>query len=375
MRRSAVLTWPSRVLLPLSALSLVGAVAYGRLSNDMFGVATMLGLVVTAGFAAVIVAGFRVNEVAPAVEVSAAPSYHEVPQVAAPGGGAWPFMAAVSITLALLGLVLGPVALYFAAGAGAITTVGWLGRVSSEGSGREMNLMPIGLPVLALLTVAAVMFFMSRILLAVPEMASTYIALAVAVLIMAVAIFFSVRPSLSPQVLSGTLALGAALMIGGGFVAAAAGEREIEPHGAGHGEVLELVAVDTAFDHTELEVAAGGEGAIEFTNEDSGVPHNVALFSGADAASAPIFRGDLLTGPGSTTYTFEVPTPGRYHFQCDVHPNTMTGTLVVTEAEADHGDEGVESDEGGEADHGDEEKAPAGAEPDASGSDEHGETP
>lgn len=373
MRRSAVLTWPSRVLLPLSALSLVGAVAYGRLTNDMFGVATMLGLTVTAGFAAVIVAGFRVNEVAPAVEVSAAPSYREVPQVAAPGGGAWPFMAAVTITLGLLGLVLGPAALYFAAGAGTITAVGWLGRVSSERSGREMNLLPIGLPVLALLAVASVMFFMSRILLAVPELASTYIALAVALLIMGVAIFFSVRPSLSPKVLSGTLALGATLMVGGGFVAAAAGEREIEPHGAGHGEVLELVAVNTAFDHDELEISAGGEGAIEFTNEDSGVPHNVALFSGADAASAPIFRGDLVTGPGSITYAFEVPAPGRYFFQCDVHPNTMSGTLMVSEAEAGHGEDKGEGEDKG--DHGDDEMAPAGADADVSDADGHGEMP
>ena len=56
--------------------------------------------------------------------------------------------------------------------------------MSADTTGRQINLLPIGIPVLGLFCIASLMFFMSRILLAVPEQASTFIALAVAVIIL-----------------------------------------------------------------------------------------------------------------------------------------------------------------------------------------------
>lgn len=359
MRRSAVLTWPAKVFLSLAGLSLVTSVAYGRLTNDIFGISALLGLVIVGGFSTVIVAGFRVNEVAPASDADVlSPRYQEVAQVPSPGGGAWPALATVALTLGLLGLVLGPISVYFGLGVAVVTAVGWLARVSSERTGREISLLPAGLPVLALFTIASVMFFMSRILLAVPEQASTVIALIVALIIMGAAIFFSVRPAISPTILASALAVFAAAMVGGGVVAAAAGERSFE-HPGEHGKELELTALNTAFDHAELTLAKGAEGKLKFSNQDPGVPHNFALFEGADAQAKLAFRGDIVTGPTSTTYTFETPAPGKYYFQCDVHPNTMKGTLEVTEA-PEATDEGTATTVADAADAPD---APAGSAP------------
>jgi plastocyanin len=62
------------------------------------------------------------------------------------------------------------------------------------------------------------------------------------------------------------------------------------------------------------------------------VPHNVVLFGGADATAPVLFRGELVQGGQSTTYAFTAPPAGTYFFHCDVHPQTMTGTMTVAAA-------------------------------------------
>jgi plastocyanin len=74
---------------------------------------------------------------------------------------------------------------------------------------------------------------------------------------------------------------------------------------------------------------SGGKVAIHFVNGDAGTQHNIAVFRGADATAPVLFRGELVTGPGSADYSFGAPPPGTYFFHCDVHP-TMTGTLTLS---------------------------------------------
>jgi plastocyanin len=93
-----------------------------------------------------------------------------------------------------------------------------------------------------------------------------------------------------------------------------------------------LTARNMAFDQSTLTVPAGADVTLRFANNDSGVPHNVAIYE-TPAAATVIFQGKVIPGPQSITYTFTAPTrPGTYFFRCDVHPETMTGAFVVVPA-------------------------------------------
>jgi cytochrome c oxidase subunit 2 len=93
--------------------------------------------------------------------------------------------------------------------------------------------------------------------------------------------------------------------------------------------MLDLVAKNIAFDVDTISVPTGVEVMINFVNQDTGVPHNFALYT-SSAATDKIFVGQIIDGPGSITYTFMAPaTPGTYFFRCDVHPTMMTGVFVV----------------------------------------------
>ncbi|MEA2972393.1 MAG: hypothetical protein QOG82_851, partial [Actinomycetota bacterium] len=326
MAKSAVLTQPSRIFLPVAGASLGLGFVYGAFTGDWLGISLYLLLMCVAGFAGVVVAGFRVNDAPEWIAPDAdPPAYHEVARTPLPAGGAWPFTAALAVTLLLLGLVVGPLPAYFGLGLGLVTVAGWLAQVSADTTGRQINLLPIGIPVLGLFCIASLMFFMSRILLAVPEQASTFIALAVAVAVLGMATLLATRPSIPARTMVSVLGVAGVLMIAGGLVAAAAGERKIEHHAgaeSGHAPgAVEIAAKDIAFDIKEMNLPANGPAEVVFKNDDKGIPHNVSFYAGADATAPPIHKGDIVAGPGEIVYDFTTPAAGEYYFQCDVHPN------------------------------------------------------
>ena len=93
---------------------------------------------------------------------------------------------------------------------------------------------------------------------------------------------------------------------------------------------ITLTARDIAFDKSTLSAPAPATVALTFINQDAGIPHNFALYTDA-SASTTIFKGAIINGPGTTTYTFTAPgTPGTYFYRCDPHPETMTGLFLVT---------------------------------------------
>jgi len=93
---------------------------------------------------------------------------------------------------------------------------------------------------------------------------------------------------------------------------------------------VSLTAKNLAFDQKTITVPAGARVVMTFDNEDSGIPHNFALYTDSSARQK-IFGGELITGRETTIYTFTAPLkPGTYFFRCDVHPGMMTGSFVVT---------------------------------------------
>jgi Cupredoxin-like domain len=90
---------------------------------------------------------------------------------------------------------------------------------------------------------------------------------------------------------------------------------------------LDIVAQNIAFDPTCLVADAGKPFTINFDNEDAGTPHNIDVFDeqgGTSLASTPV-----QNGPTKETLNVNALDAGSYFFQCDVHPQQMTGTLAV----------------------------------------------
>ncbi|MGB9177437.1 MAG: PQQ-dependent sugar dehydrogenase [Methanoregula sp.] len=102
------------------------------------------------------------------------------------------------------------------------------------------------------------------------------------------------------------------------------------PAPAGPVVPITLTAENLTFDVKTLTAPAGSTVVMTFVNKDNAMPHNFALYTDSTAATK-IFAGDFITGPGTVTYTFAVPSkPGNYFFRCDIHPELMTGTFIVT---------------------------------------------
>ena len=323
-------TQTSKLFLPVAGAAAFLASVYQVMTRDVMGAVLYLMVSAVAFLLGVMLSTVRENEYAPVVAGNAPPVVRPVVVRPLPGGGGWSIVAGISVGLVFIGLIQHPlitwagVLLALAAGAG------WLARAASESTGRAISLLPIGLPMLGLATIASVMYFMSRVLLAVSETASWVIALLVGVVILGCASIAAVRPQISGRTLAAVLAIGSVVMVGGGIFAAAVGERHIEVHSeehAGDAGRVQLGAKDVTFEHDTITLAANTEVEIQFDNNDRDIQHNITII-GQDPTK-PVFRGQLVTGVATATYKFHSPAAGEYKFQCDVHPAQMKGTVRV----------------------------------------------
>jgi plastocyanin len=95
---------------------------------------------------------------------------------------------------------------------------------------------------------------------------------------------------------------------------------------------LQETASGLVFSPSCLAAPPGKAFTIAFDNKDSGIPHNMHIFSAdpsADPSAQSLFAGDLVTGPATVDYQVPAIPPGTYFFHCDVHPTQMKGTLKV----------------------------------------------
>jgi plastocyanin len=327
-----MLTQSSKVFLPLSGLALVLAFAYGISSGNRDGVLLLLGLMVVAAYVGVVLNTHRENLVGQPVAADAGPpELRDVVPSRPVIGGLWPVLGAAALTLVLLGFVLGPAPTVAGLALAAAAVVGWTTGISADHTGRVLNLLPLALPVVGLFAIFSVMFFMSRVLLAVPEKAATTIALMVAVVILAAAALVTLRPRLSSGSLVALLAVSGVLMAGGGLVGAAAGQREL-PHAQGpHAATVDVAAKGNQFTKSTIELPAEHPPEIVFENRDPNVLHNVAIFSDKDFTHRE-FTGDVFAGPETMRYRFRALPAGTYYFRCDMHPTNMIGEVHVEKA-------------------------------------------
>lgn len=86
-------------------------------------------------------------------------------------------------------------------------------------------------------------------------------------------------------------------------------------------------AAATGFAETTLSAPADKAFTICFDNQDSSVPHNVDVYDHQGGTS--IAKGNVITGPAQELLDVPGEPAGTYFYQCDIHPQTMTGTLTV----------------------------------------------
>jgi plastocyanin len=124
---------------------------------------------------------------------------------------------------------------------------------------------------------------------------------------------------LSPIALLTMLALAAC---GGGGGGGGGGSETCSPSGTS----LQITAQNNQFDKSCLAAPAGQSFTVTLDNKDT-EQHNVAIYTDS-SANQNLFRGELDTGPKTTTYNVNALDAGTYFFRCDVHPS-MNGTFIV----------------------------------------------
>ncbi len=202
--------------------------------------------------------------------------------------------------------------------------------------------LPLVLPLLAVIVIAALAFGFARVLLSIPKEAATTVALVTAANILIACAFVALRSrmhrvgvmevaliALYPIVVAvviGYTGIGAAEDAHGEAVA----QETTGGEGAAGGGDASLVAQSVAFDTDAITLPADQDVVVTLDNQDS-LPHNLSIY--ADEADAEgqdnaLFQGENVDGGSNITYEFTAPPPGDYVFQCDIHP-AMRGTATT----------------------------------------------
>jgi plastocyanin len=101
---------------------------------------------------------------------------------------------------------------------------------------------------------------------------------------------------------------------------------------------LDVTAKGIAFEETCLAAPADKPFTINFTNDDAGIQHDVAISTVStetDPTGGKILfepkggAGSAITGPDKLNYDVPALKAGSYFFFCQIHQTTMVGTFVV----------------------------------------------
>ena len=197
---------------------------------------------------------------------------------------------------------------------------------------RQRVFLPIVMPLGVAVTFIGFAFALSRVLLAVPEFASTAIALGVAAYILLIAALVSRKERITSRALAVGVTLGLVAIAVSGVLAGIAGPRVHEEEAlAGEGDQATeggappgtFVAVDIEWDAAPATLPAG-ETEITLTNEGAAV-HNVT-FEGVNGDEPVVEAQGGATETGTVTLD-----PGVYTYYCSVpgHRQGMQGELAV----------------------------------------------
>jgi len=131
------------------------------------------------------------------------------------------------------------------------------------------------------------------------------------------------RAAVSAMVLPAMAALSWVALAGDGSLAATKPEPTCTPGGTS----LAVAAKNNMFDKDCLAAPANTPFTIAFNNEDYDI-HNVAIYEKGHGDKA-LFKGEVIYGPKSITYSVPAQAEGTYEFRCDPHADSMIGTFIV----------------------------------------------
>lgn len=192
---------------------------------------------------------------------------------------------------------------------------------------RSRVFLPVMLPIALAAGFLLFSFSLSRILLAIPELSATFLALLVAAYVLVVATLVAARPHLPPRILGVGLVIALLGVTGAGAVGASAGIRPVEHEeeaAAADDEETEngpaedfpppdallFVAVDIAYEEAPPTATAGD---LTFALDNQGaIVHNVVIEELGDqlvveAQGGETAVGDVSLDAGSYTYYCSIP--------------------------------------------------------------------
>ena len=303
-------TTGSKLLIGSAVLATVAAIVYGVSQNEALGI---VGLI-SAALALSLIAAFNVwarDSNLSAMDTTAVASSDAATEP--PGSSIWPMVFAVGATVVLVGLVtqqtVFTIGLVIVAAAGAQWMVqAWAeaatadSTVAADVRARIAN--PLEYPLLGVLSVGAVAYAFSRVMLWLSK-TNTVIAFSVlATVVACIAFFFAFRPSIKRGAISGAVTVGAVVVVASGVAAGVDGERDIHVHETTGGDAAYVCDSDLKFEADKKASETVGMKASTYTitlTESGELTYDVpgALVTGSDVMDLPrsnpnniVFRND-----------------------------------------------------------------------------------
>ncbi len=255
-------TWGSKFLFALSLTALIGALAYGLITGGQpvgvisagykGGVGEHLGytVLVFASVSAFVLGTVAVIARDGDAEVMASIAGTDtVPAVTPPADPAyWGLLTAFGLASVIVGAAVSRAFLYLGLAVFFVVMVQWLAHAwSDRASGdpevnriiRHRVMGPIDVPLMGTVGIAVIVLGVSRIFLAAPSAIWSVVAGSIlTVLVFGSAVLLS-KVEVKKSVTTGLMVLAALVVLAGGIIGAAVGERDFHHHGDEHSEEAE----------------------------------------------------------------------------------------------------------------------------------------
>jgi hypothetical protein len=217
--------------------ALIGPVTFGYKGGvgDHVGYSILMGFSITSLGMGVASSAFRDSDALALAQLDGS----DTPPVVARAVGlnAWPAIGAVGGTIVLLGWATSPILFVIGLAVIAIATVEWtISNWAEHSTGdalvnravRNRLMLPVEIPIGAVLLIGSVVFCLSRLLLAASEDGSIYVSMGFGLAIFVGALALSAGRQVRRGVAVGALVVGALVVLGVGIGAGIAGPRHFE---------------------------------------------------------------------------------------------------------------------------------------------------